>query len=187
MNSDARGGDGAGGAAPKRRVTKGYVVALIGASVFVAVSTLVAAWGMITLIGEGEPVTTRAVPISAAPLIVFVALGVLAWGFWQLAIALLRGRRTPAWSVVIAHSLAGYLIWCLGGTLAGMSIAETWLSPYAWVILPIWTITLLLFWAVLARRVYTDRPVPKWPWEKRGEPGPDTSWRDDRGPNDPVG
>lgn len=170
-----------GGAAPRRRVTKGYVVALTGAAVFVAASILVAAWGLLALATGGEPVTSGTVPAPASPVILIFALAVLAWGMWRQAIGLLRGRRGPAWSLIVAHALGGYLIWCLGGTLVGMSISETWLSPYAWLIALAWGIGSILFWAVLARRVYTDRPVPKWPWEKRGEPGPDTSWRDDLG------
>ncbi|WP_244301297.1 hypothetical protein [Leucobacter insecticola] len=47
-----------------------------------------------------------------------------------------------------------------------MRIDETWLSPFAAVLAPIWAVAALLFWAILARRVYTDRPTPKWPWER---------------------
>lgn len=169
---------GAGGA--RRRVTRGYVFALIGAATLLAISLLVLAWGLLSLYTGRTPIETS-VPMPVGPILVSVAVAALMWGMWSQALALLRGRRSPHGGLIAAESFGGYLIWCLGGMLAGMTFGETWLSTYAWLIVPVFALSSLAFWGVLARRVYTDRPVPQWPWEKRGDPGPDTSWRDDKG------
>ena len=150
-------------------VTRGYVGGLMLAAVAVAIALLVAAWGILALVTDREPVATDAVPRWAGPVLIAVIVGMLAASLWQQALILLRGQRAPAWGFVIAGALGAYLIWCLGGVLAGMSIDETWVSPFAALIVPIWAVAALLFWAVLARRVYTDRPTPKWPWERAEE------------------
>lgn len=154
---------------PHRGVTRGYVGALIMAAVIVAVALLVAVWGGLALMLGQDPVTSLAVPRWAAPVILIVCLGILAWGLWVQALALLRGRRAPSWGHIITVAVGVYLLWCLAGILAGMNLSETWLSPFAGVLIPIWAIAALLFWAVLARRVYTDRPPPRWPWERAEE------------------
>lgn len=153
----------------RRPVTRGYAGALTAAAVLVALALVVAAWGLISLALDRDPVSSPGVPMWAAPLILVLLLGVLAWGLWQQAIVLLRGRRSPLWSAIVALAGGAYLLWCLGGVLAGLSVEETWTSPFAAVLAPIWAIASLLFWAVLARRVYTDRPPPRWPWERHGE------------------
>ncbi|WP_125099068.1 hypothetical protein [Leucobacter chromiireducens] len=151
---------------PRRGVTRGYVGALILAAVIVAVALLVAVWGGLTLALERMPVATPAVPVWAAPLVLLLALGLLAAAMWAQALTLLRGRRTPAWGQLIAVAAGAYLLWGLAGSLAGMHLDDTWLSPFAITLAAIWLLAQLLFWAVLARRVYTDRPPPRWPWER---------------------
>lgn len=150
-------------------VTRGYVGGLILAAVIVAIALLVAVWGVLALLGDREPVSSDAVPRWAGPILVAVAVAGLAAGLWQQALILLRGQRTPAWGLIVTSAVGGYLVWCLGGILAGMSIDETWVSPFAASLVPIWAIVAVLFWAVLLRRVYTDRPTPKWPWERAEE------------------
>lgn len=170
---------------PRRGVTRGYVWGLIFATMIVAVALIIASWGLISLFGQREPVQTAGIALPAAQLIVAVALAVLCWGLWRQAISLLRGLRTPHWGYIIALMGGAYLIWCLLGTLVGLSLDDTWLSPFAAALALIWGLASLLFWSVLARRVYTDRPTPKWPWEKRGEPGPDWANTDDDPWSDP--
>ncbi|UOQ57943.1 hypothetical protein MUN78_03635 [Leucobacter allii] len=150
---------------PRRGVTRGYVGGLIVAALIVAAALVVAVWGLLALGLAREPVASET-PIWAAPLILALALGALAWALWRQAIALLRGRRAPAWGLVVAASLGAYAIWSLAGLGAGMRVEETWLSPFAAALVPIWAVAALLFWAVLGRRVYTDRPPPRWPWER---------------------
>lgn len=152
--------------APRRGVTRGYVVGLIAAAATLAVAFVVAVWGMLGLLLERDPIVTPDVPAWVAPVLVFVALGLLVWGLWIQAIALLRGRRSPLWGNIIALSFGAYLVWAIGGSLGGMSLSETWVSPFALSLVMIGVVTSLLFWAVLARRVYTDRPAPTWPWER---------------------
>lgn len=156
-------------AAGRRGVTRGYVVALIAATCIVAVALLVPSWGAIALATGTEPVMTDAVSPSAGPLTVVVALALLAASLWRQAITLLRGQRSPAWGQIIIAAVGGYLVWCLGGMLAGMDLRATWLSPYAVALGVSWALASLAFWAVLARRVYTDRPPPRWPWERAEE------------------
>lgn len=154
---------------PRRGVTRGYVAALIGAAVIVATALLVAVWGGLALMLDRDPVASPGVPSSIAPLMLVGGLALLAVGLWRHAITLLRGRREPAWSSIIAVAAGIYLWWGLLGMLAGMTVAETWLSPFAAALPVIWAAAALLFWAVLARRVYTDRPPPRWPWERDEE------------------
>lgn len=159
--------------ASRRGVTRGYVGGLIAAVAILGVALLIAVWGGIAYLTGTQPVATPGVWLMAAELIIAVTVGVLIWGLWAQAILLLRGRRTPPLGHTLVLAGGAYLIWCLGGMLFGLGVAETWLSPYAIALAAIWALCSLIFWAVLVRRVYTDRPVPQWPWERRGEPGPD--------------
>lgn len=153
----------------RRGVTRGYVLGLLAASLIVAAALVLVGWGGLSLLIGRGPVTTDGVPLWFGVLTIVIAMAMLAAVQWRNAISLLKGRKSPDWgSVVVAAGLA-YLIWCLAGVLAGMSIGETWISPFAALLAPIWAIAVLLFWAVLARRVYTDRPAPKWPWERHEE------------------
>lgn len=162
---------------PRRGVTRGYVGGLIFAVVIVALALLIAAWGGLALATQGGPVSTPGIGLGVASIIIIVALAVLAWGLWSQALLLLRGQSAPPWAHMLLLGAGGYLIWCLGGLLAGLTIQDTWLSFYAVILGIVWAVASLLYWAVLARRVYTERPTPRWPWEKRGEPGPD--WNND--------
>lgn len=153
----------------RRPVTRGYAGALTAAAVIVALSLVVSGWGLLSMALDRDPVTTEGVPRWAAPAIVLVLLAVLAWGLWRQAIVLLRGRRGPAWGIIVSLAVGAYLLWCLLGVLAGLSVDETWVSPFAALLVPIWAVASLLFWAVLMRRVYTDRPPPRWPWERHDE------------------
>ena len=155
--------------APRRGVTRGYVGGLLLATLIVAAALVVATWGFLSLFSEGAPVVTDGVPKWVAPVAILLALAALGWGLWQQAILLLKGRQAPSWAHVVVLAGAAYLIWCIVGVLGGLTINETWLSPFALSLAPIWAVTSFLFWAVLMRRVYTDRGVPKWPWERRAE------------------
>ena len=158
----------------RRGVPRGYVGALTAAVTIVGLALVVASWGVLSYLIGREPVQTPGVWVAAAEVIVLVALALLAWGLWLQALVLLRGRRTPPWAHTVVLALGGYFVWCLGGILAGLGIDETWLSPFALALALAWGLCSILFWAVLARRVYTNRPTPKWPWERRGEvEGPD--------------
>lgn len=153
----------------RRGVTKGYVLGLLAATLVLAATVLFVAWGVIALLFDRKPVTTDGVPLWFAIAAIAIALALLAAILWRHAIALLQGRRVPDWGLVITAAGASYLVWCLCGILAGMSIDETWLSPFAALLAPVWGLAVLMFWAVLARRVYTNRPTPKWPWERAEE------------------
>lgn len=171
--------------ASRRGVTRGYVGGLIAAVTVLAVALVIASWGIIGMLSGVEPVSTPGVWMPATVLIIAAALAALVWGLLLQALLLLRGRRTPPWAHTLVLGVGAYLIWCLGGILAGLGIDETWLSPFALALALVWALCSLVFWAVLARRVYTDLPVPHWPWEGRDE-GPDWLRRaDSDDPEDP--
>lgn len=165
----------------RRGVTRGYVGGLTVAAVILAAALVIASWGFISLFTGRDPITTPGISRAATPLIVILALGLLGWRLWEQALALLRGRRTPPIGQALVVAVGAYLVWCLLGGILGLSAGETWLSPYAGMLIPIWTLAALLFWAVLVRRVYTDRPPPRWPWERREEREPDAPPEDDPG------
>lgn len=151
----------------RRGVTRGYVAGLLAATLVVAGALTVGAFGAIELATGRMPVVSRGVPLWFGIVTIGLALAILAPLLWHHAIVLLKGRRTPDWGIVVSAAGSSYLVWCLAGVLAGLTIDETWVSPFAAVLALVWGIAVLLFWAVLARRVYTDRPTPKWPWERR--------------------
>lgn len=151
---------------PRRGVTRGYVGALILAAAIVAAALLIAAWGTLSLLLDRDPVSSPEVSRLVGPALVFLALGMLAGSLWLQSLILLRGQRGPAWGHIIGTAGAAYLLWSGGGFLAGMTLEETILSPFGAAIPVIWLVVGLLYWAVLMRRVYTDRPPPRWPWER---------------------
>ena len=148
----------------RRGVTRGYVGALTAGTVIVAVALIVASWGMISLLTGRAPIEGVA-PRWAAPVVIGVNLGILAWALWQQALMLLKGRKTPPWAVTVSLAGGVYLVWCIVGSVLGFPLHDTWSSPFSLALIPIWALASVLFWAVLARRVYTDRPPPRWPWE----------------------
>lgn len=154
---------------PRRGVTRGYVGALILATLVFSAALVVATWGLLALGLNRDPVATPGVSKAAGPVLLTIALGALAWVLWKQAIELLRGQRRPSWTHIITGVGAVYLIWSLGGMLVGMSLEDTWLSPFSATAAAIWAVASLLFWAILTRRLYTDRPVPQWPWERKEE------------------
>lgn len=173
---------------PRRRgVTRGYVAGLVGAAVIVGWALMLLAWSALTLFGDLEVVSTPDVNLAFSPLMVLFLLVILAWSLWSQGIVLLRGRQSPAWTHILLVSVGSYLLWCLLGVLVGMSIQDTWISPYAITLALAWALASIVFWALLARRVYTERPTPKWPWERKDDLGPDWANTDDDPWNDPDG
>lgn len=158
----------------RRGVTRGYVRGLIFAVVIVAFSIMLAAWSFIALASDGGPVSTPGVSYGATVLPVLSCLVLLAAVLWSQSILLLRGRRSLSVTHLLLASIGGYLLWCLLGMAVGLSLHDTWLSPYALSLALAMALAVLIAWSLLLRRVYTDRPAPQWPWEKRGEQeGPD--------------
>lgn len=151
---------------PPHRVTRGYVLALIAADAIFACSVLIAAWGILALTLDINPVTSD-VPMVAAPVIILIAVALLIWSLWVQALEILRGRRTIQWTQSVILAGASYLVWCLGGLTVGMDVSETWLSPFALVLAIVWGLAPVPVWLILFRRLYSDRGRPLWPWEKK--------------------
>ncbi|GAA1315921.1 hypothetical protein ACFSWE_01900 [Leucobacter albus] len=153
----------------KRGVTRGYVLGLLGATLVVAAALVVASWGLLGFALGREPIETENVPLWFGVLSIGLGLGMLGVMLWRQALSLLRGRKSPVAGIVLGAAFGIYLLWGLAGIAAGLSIRETWLSPFALILMPVWAIAVVVFWLVLARRIYTDRPTPQWPWERREE------------------
>lgn len=153
----------------RRGVTRGYVLGLLGATLVVVAALVVAGWGLLGMALGREPIESDGIPFWFGVLGVALGLGLLAALLWRQALSLLRGNKAPAWGIVVGAAFGVYLLWCLSGVLAGLRIEETWLSPFALLLVPVWGGAALSFWYVLARRLYTDRPTPRWPWERREE------------------
>ena len=151
---------------PPHRVTRGYVLALIAADAIFACSVLIAAWGLLALTLDTNPVTSD-VSMAAAPVIILVAVALLVWSLWVQALEILRGRRTIQWTQAVILAGSSYLVWCLGGIATGMSVNETWLSPFALILAIVWGLASVPLWLILFRRLYSDRGRPLWPWEKK--------------------
>lgn len=141
---------------------------LIFASALLTVSLIVAFWGLTSLITLKFPVETQ-VPRTTAPGIIMVTIGVLAWSMWQQSLNVLRGHVAVPIGRAIGVAVVVYVIWSVLGMLAGMPAAETWLSPFAIELIPIFVLGALCGWWVLLRRVYTNKPTPQWPWEKKDQ------------------
>ena len=177
----------------RRGVTRGYVWGLVFAVAIAGFALMLTAWSLISLASSGGPVSTPGIGFSATAVPVLLCLGLLVWLLWSQSLLLLRGRRQLSWRHLLIASFGGYLLWGLAGTLLGLSLTDTWLSPYALALAIAWALATVLCWAVLLRRVYTDRPAPSWPWEKRGELGPDWAgtdedpWADPRDEGDGEG
>lgn len=157
----------------RRSVTRGYVWGLIFAVAIAAFALMLLIWAGISLATGRAPVETPGISFGVAPLAILLCLGLLVWALWAQSLFLLRCDSSLPWTQLLLAAIGSYLVWCVTGTLAGLSVAETWLSPYALVIALSWAVASILCWAVLVRRVYTDREAPRWPWEDREKLGPD--------------
>lgn len=154
------------------RITKGYAVGLLAADAFFAVALLVLSWGLLSLWLAVSPVTSEVSNLTA-PGILIVCTAMLVFFLWRELISLLKGHR-PAWVLAIIIPGLAYLTWSLLGTLFSMNLSDTWLSPFALVLAVAWLIALLIFWAILLRKLYTGKDRPLWPWEKKDlDDGPD--------------
>lgn len=176
----------------RRGVTRGYVIGLALMAAVCAIALLVATWGFVALLVDRHPITSEAAPVILAPLLVLLAAGGLVWIMWRTAVALLRGRRTPPWGAAAGLALGVYVFWSAAGSLLGLPTGDTWGSPFPLALVVIWPLALILFWLVLVWRVYTDRPPPQWPWEKReqaqrlAEDEAERRERDTWGPDGPI-
>lgn len=148
------------------RVTKNYAVGLVAAVILLVMAILVACWGLLSLFTDTQPVEDS-VSFFTAPVLVGVNLVILAVVLWRQTLSLLRGQKAQ-WSLALVVPGVVYLVWCLGGLAFGMTINETWISPYAITMAAIWAIGLGIFWGIFLRKLYSSSPeVPKWPWEER--------------------
>lgn len=154
-------------AAPRRRgITRAAVLAMIAMVAILAVALVVAGWGLLALGSDRLPVETPGVPFAVAPLLVLLGVALLVWIGWRVALDLLRGRTIAPLGAALLAGAGGYLAWAGPGTLLGLGPHDAWLSWFPVVIALAWVSAVLLLWALLFRQVYTDRELPRWPWER---------------------
>lgn len=163
---------------PQRRVTRGYVWGLMSMLAFASFSVVLAAWSLISLGTGTGPVQTSGVAFSSAAVSVLLSFIPFFGTCWAQAISLLRGRRALSWNLLLIVVLGTYLVWCLVGLSIGLDLQDTWLSPFALALALGWGTGLVLFWALLLRKIYTELPAPQWPWEKADDLGPDWAHTD---------
>lgn len=162
-----------------QRVTRGYAQGLVVAVTLFALALLVLSWGFITLSLDRNPVTTE-VSNLVAPMLIGVCLVMLVVLLWRELIRLLQGNR-PTWALGIVIPGFAYLIWCLLGTAFSFSIQETWVSPFVLSLVVSWAVSVMVFWWILTRKLYSGKGRPLWPWEKNGrDEGPDWTKDGDR-------
>jgi len=151
---------------PRRKVTRAFVLALAAMVSIFGLALLVASWGLSALLFGSKPVAGD-VAFFVAPTIILLALATLFWVLWRVALAVLRGRTALPWGAALIAAVSAYFLWGIIGTLAGFTLSEAWFSIYVLELEVVWLLTVFIFWAVLSRQVFTERPTPKWPWEER--------------------
>lgn len=151
---------------PRRKVTKAFVLGLAAMTSLLGLALLVAAWGLLALALNSKPVDSQ-VPFFVAPLIVVVAIAELYWMLWRIALRTLRGQSAPPWGRALLTAALGVAIWATLGFLAGLTAAEALFSVYVLALALSWFVSAIVFWLLLARQVFTDKPTPLWPWERK--------------------
>jgi hypothetical protein len=146
-------------------VTKAFVLGLAAMATLFGLAVLVAAWGLLALATDTKPVESQ-VPFFVAPLILVIALAELYGMLWLIALRALRGNSAPPWGLAFLASAGAVVVWAVIGFLAGFSVAEAFLGFYVLALAASWFLAAMLFWLLLARQVFTDRPTPLWPWER---------------------
>lgn len=155
-----------------QRITRAYARGLVAAVAIFAVALLVFTWGLTALALQRDPVVTE-VPKFTAPAAVGVGLVILVWFLWRELISMIQGGR-PHWVLLIVVPGLTYILWSLVGTLAGLGLDETWVSPFSALLAVSWLISILIFWWILIRKLYSSKGRPQWPWEKKDlDEGPD--------------
>lgn len=150
----------------RRRVTRAFVLTLAAFVTLFALSVLVAAWGLESLALGTKPVESD-IPFQVAPLIISLAVLELYWLLWRFALSLLRGAaRHPWWFACVAGG-AAYLTFGVFGLIAGFTPREALVGVYPFTLFLSWFIAVPVFFALLSRQVFTERPAPVWPWERR--------------------
>lgn len=154
------------------RVTKAYARGLIGAVAIFAMSLVVVSWGYLSWFLGSDPIESDVSRVTA-PGIVGLCLVMLVIVLWREMISLLRANP-PSLVLIIVMPAAAYLFWSLLGVAFGLSIEETWLSPYALALAVSWLLAVIIFWWIAMRKLYSGKDRPRWPWEKNElNEGPD--------------
>lgn len=151
---------------PRRKVTRAFVLTLAVFTTVLALSLVIAAWGLEALATGSKPIESD-LPFIVAPIMFLPEIALLFFLLWRVAIAMLRGRSGPPWTYMVLVGLAAYLIWAVLGTVFGFSLRDAWLSVYVLSLVLAWMLGVFIFWVLLARQVFTDRPAPMWPWERK--------------------
>lgn len=151
---------------PRRKVTRAFVLTLAAFTTVFGISLVIAVWGLEALLTNSKPIEAD-LPFFVAPVMFLPEIGLLFFMLWRAALVTLRGRSGPPWTQMLLVGLSAYFIWAILGSLLGFSLRDAWLSVYVVSLVLIWMFSAFVFWMLLARQVFTERPAPMWPWEER--------------------
>lgn len=150
----------------QRRVTRTFVLALAGFVTLFALALLVASWGLLSFALGTKPVESD-LPFQTTPLVISLAVLELFWLLWRFALTILRGTAMNPWLFALITATLAYLTFGTLEVLAGLSPREAFLTVYPFTLFLAWFVAVPLFFVLLTRQVYTNRPAPMWPWERR--------------------
>lgn len=155
------------GAAPVvlRRVTRGYVRGIVLVAAVVALSLVIAAWGLSSFLLDANPGgETAGVLVLPVTLLLATVAAVPCW--WQQALSLLRGNPRIARLWLLFELVLVAVI-----TVAGRMVAHTELfaalNVFTLEVVLAFLVAHLVFWMILFRQIYTVKGRPLWPWEMR--------------------
>lgn len=150
----------------RRGVTRGQTWVILAGVVVAAVATVITSWAFLSLFGDLSPVATAGIAPAIGPGIIVMCAGLLLWVLWGQTLVLLRGDSRVPWGSAVVSAGGSYLVWCMLGMAVGMSVSDTWLSPFAVVLACVWACAVLMGWAVMCSRISAAPGRLVWPWER---------------------
>lgn len=150
----------------RRRVTRTFVLTLAAFVTIFALALLVGSWGLLSLALDSKPIESD-IPFQATPLVIAVAVFELFWLLWRFALSILRGSVRGPWLFAVLAGALAYLTFGLLELIVGLNPREAFFTVYPLTLALSWFVAVPVFYALLSRQVFTDRPAPAWPWERR--------------------
>ncbi|MBT1018430.1 hypothetical protein KJY77_04670 [Canibacter sp. lx-72] len=154
------------GVVPTRRITRGYLAAVIFFTTLAGVSLLVAGWGITAYITETQPALPP-MPVWFLPSLVLLAVGVTSAAEHRCAIKMLRGVTVqPALEPLLLGAVL-VALWLGQALYYGANLFARAQLSYFLIYLGSFMLAYGACWAALYRRIYTAKDTPLWWWERR--------------------
>ncbi|WGD36763.1 hypothetical protein [Lysinibacter sp. HNR] len=125
----------------------------------------IATWGFIALFTASDPIETADISLVVGPLSIVLALVVMFLSMFRIGKSLQHGHSRLPWSLILLAGIGAYLVAAIVFFAVGLPPHESFYSAFLLALLPIGWLCALCYWAMVARRIYTDRGRPRWPWE----------------------